>query len=121
MIRDDPPTHERVAQVYQNQKASRDSSQIKNRKDDILLTRLQSGHHPFLHHYLHRLDPTQDPICPSYRLNEQDLNHWLCKCPAGDAIRQQVFGKRKGSIEWLATRPRNVVAYARKTLVNLVA
>ena len=36
---DDPPTHERVALVYQHQKASRDSKQIKNREDDVLLAR----------------------------------------------------------------------------------
>ena len=77
--------------------------------------------HPSLYQYLHRLDPTQGPILLPCRLNEQDLNDWLCECPAGDAIRQQVFGNQKASLEWLATRPRDVVAYARKTLVNLDA
>ena len=33
----DQPTHERIALIYQHQKASRDSKQIKNRKDDVLL------------------------------------------------------------------------------------
>ena len=120
-IRDDLPTHQRVAQVYQHQKASRDSKQLKTRKDDVLLARLRSSHQPSLHHYLYRLDPTQDPVCLSCRLDEQDLNHWLCECPAGDVIRQGVFGNHKGFLEWLATRPGDVVAYARKTLVNLDA
>ena len=40
-IYDNPPSHKCVTQVYQHQKASQDSKQIKNRKDDILLTRLQ--------------------------------------------------------------------------------
>ena len=121
MTRDDPPTHKRAAKVYQHQKASRDSKQIKNRKDDVLLARLQSGHHPSLHHYIHRLDPTQDPIFPSWRLSEQDLNHLICECPTREAIMQQMFGNHKGSLEWLATRPRDVVAYVRKTLVNVDA
>ena len=108
-IRDDPPTDERVSQVYQYQKASRDSKQIIN----------SLSHHPSLHHYLHPLDSTQEPICPSCRLDEQDLNHWFFECPAGDAIRQQVFGNHKGSLEWLVTQPGDVVAYARNTLVNL--
>ena len=69
MICDDPPIHERFAQVYQHQKASQDSKQIKNRKEVVLLARLRSGHY----HYLHRLDPTQDPICPPCRFDEQDL------------------------------------------------
>ena len=26
----------------------------------------------------HQLDPSHDPICPKYPLDEQDLHHWLC-------------------------------------------
>ena len=48
-IRDDPLTPERVALIYQHQKASRDSKQVKNQNDYVLLARLRSGHHPFLH------------------------------------------------------------------------
>ena len=65
IIHDDSSTSERVTQVYQNQKASWDSKQIEKRKDDALLARLRSGPHPSLQHYLHWLDPAQDPICPS--------------------------------------------------------
>lgn len=52
-----------------------------------MLACLRSCHHPSVHQYLRRLDPTQDPICLTCRLDEQDLSHWLCKCPAGDAMR----------------------------------
>lgn len=55
-IRDDPLTPERVALIYQHRKASRDSKQVKNQNDYVLLARLRSGHHPFLHQYLYRLD-----------------------------------------------------------------
>ena len=34
--------------------------------------------------------------------------------------RQRVFGNHQGSLEWLATLPGDVVAYARKTLVTLM-
>ena len=98
-IRNDPPTHERIALIYQHQKVSRDSKQIKNQKTDVLLACLRSGHHTSPYQYLHRLDPSQDPICPKCHLYEQDLNHWLCECPAGDATRQKVFGNHKGSLE----------------------
>ena len=54
-------------------------------------------------------------------LDEQNLYYWLCECPAATIIRQQVFGNYKGSLEWLATSPGDVVAYAKKTLVNLDA
>ena len=84
-----------------------------------MFARLRFGNNPSPHQYLHRLNPPQDPICLKCHLDEQDLHHWLCECPAGTAIRQQVFGNHKGSLEWLATRPGDVVACARKALVNL--
>ena len=65
MIRDDPPTQEQVVQIYEHQKASWKPKQMKNRKDNVVLTRLRSDHHPSLYHYLHQLDPTQDSICSS--------------------------------------------------------
>ena len=101
IIRDDPPTHERVALIYQHQKDSRNSKEIKNRKDNLLLARLRSSHHPSLHQYLHRLDSSQDPICPKCRIDEQDLHHWLWECAVGDAMKQKVFGNHKGSLESL--------------------
>ena len=52
-IRDAPPIHERVAFVYQHRRVSRDAKQINSRKDDVLLSRLRSGHHPSLKQYLH--------------------------------------------------------------------
>ena len=86
-IRDNPPAHERVALIYKHQKASRDAKQIKNRKDEVLLASLRSGHHPSLQKYLQRLDPAKDPNCPKCRLAEQDLYHWLCDCPAITVLR----------------------------------
>lgn len=57
-------------------------------EDEVLLTRLQSCHHPSLHQYLHGHDPAKDLVCPLCCLEEQDLMHWLCDCPAGDVMRQ---------------------------------
>ena len=67
------------------------------------------------------INPSQDPICPNCHEEEQDLVHWLSDCPALLSVRQRVFGCHQGSLEWLATRPGDVVVYARKTLVNLDA
>ena len=88
---------------------------------DVLLARLRSAHHPSLKQYLHQLDPLQDPICPNGHLEKQDLHHWLCECSPLITMRLLVFGFHQGSLEWLATRPGDVVAYTRKTLVNLDA
>ena len=101
-------------------KISHDTKQINNRKDDIFVARLRSGHHPSLRQYLNRLNLSQDPISPNCRLEVQDLRHWLCECPATMTIRQRMFGNHQGSLEWLATRLEDVAPFARKTLVNLV-
>ena len=65
---DTPPTHERIDSIYQRLRVSRDAKHINNRKDDVLLARLQSDHHPSLKQYLHRPDPSKDPICLNCRL-----------------------------------------------------
>ena len=57
-IRYAPPIHKPVASVYKHRRVSRDAKQINNRKDNVLIARLQSGHHPSLKQYLHRLDPS---------------------------------------------------------------
>ena len=92
IFRDAPPKHERVAAVYHLRRVSRDTKQIKSRQDDNLLARIRSGHHPSLKQYLHRLDPSQDPICPNCRLEEQDLRQWLCECPALITIGNECLG-----------------------------
>ena len=120
-IRDVPPTHERVAAVCHHRRVSRDTKQIKNRRDDVLLACLRSGHHSSLMQYLHRLDPSQDRLCQNCCLEEQNLHHWLCECPALITMRQRVFGYPQGSLKWLATQPGDIVAFSRKTLVNLDA
>ena len=118
-ICDAPPSHERVASVYQHQRVSCNAKQLNNRKYDVLLAHLPSGHHPSLKQYLHWLDPSQDLICPNCRLEEHDLLHLLCECPALATIRKWVFGYHQRTLEWLATRSGDVMAYTRNTLVNL--
>ena len=115
-IRNALPSHERAALIYQHRKAW-DAKHSNNRKDDVLLARPRSRHHPFLRQYLNRLDPFQDPIC----LEVQDLFHWLCECPALMIVRHGVFRNHQGSLEWLFIRSGDVVAYAKKTSVNLDA
>ena len=102
-IRNAPRTHERVAAIYKHRRVSRDAKQINSRKDDVLIARLRSSHHPSLWQYLHRLDPAQDPTCPNCQQAEQDLIHWLRDCPALLSMGQRVFGCHQGSLEWFAT------------------
>ena len=98
-IRDAPKTHEWVALVYQHRRVSCDAKQTNNRKDDVLLARLQAGHRTSLKQYLNRFYSSQDPICLNCCLEEQDLLHWLCDCPALMTVRQRVFGNYQVSLE----------------------
>ena len=94
-VRDVPPTHERVAAVCKLRSFHRDVKQITSRRDDVLIARLRSGHHPSLKRYLHRVDPSQDPNCPNCQEEEQDLVHCFRDCPALLSVRQRV-GAIKG-------------------------
>ena len=98
-VRDAPPTHDRVAAFYKLRSFHRDVKQITNRRDEVLIACLRSGHHPSLKQYLHRLDPSQHPICPNCQKEQQDLAHWLRNCPALSSMRQRVFGCHQGSLE----------------------
>ena len=50
---------------------------------------------------------------------EHTLQHWLLECLVGDAVQQRAFGNHQGSLKWLVIRPRNVIVFTRKTLVDL--
>ena len=118
-------THQQYEHVAQanilTPKASRDFKQIRNHKKTYCLL----DYDPVtIHLSITFIDLTQlktQCLRHSSCLNEQDLYQWLCKCSAGSAIRQQALGCHNGSLEWLSTRPTDVVAYKKKTLLNLDA
>ena len=116
LFRGDSPSHARTSEIYQHRK-----TKIKSRRDDVLIARLHSGHQLSLKAYHHRIDREIGPMCPSCLQAEHTLQHWLLECPAGDAIRQRVFGNHQGSLEWFPTRLGDVIAFTWKTLVELNA
>ena len=118
-IQDDAITHDCTKEIYSHYGPSIDTEQITKRANEVLLAILRAGHHLVLQAYLHRLDPDVDPTCPFCNEDQRTLQHWLISCPAGERIQQQMFGCHRGRLEWLATDPKAVVAYAKKTLVNL--
>ena len=121
LFRDGPPLHARKTKIYEDRKTSTDLQQIKICRDDVLIARFCFWHHLSLKALYHRTDPEIDPTCPSYQQAEHTLQHSFLECPTGDAIRQRVFGNHQGSLKWLPSRPGDVIAFARKTLVDLDA
>ena len=97
-FRDEPPSHARTSEIYQRCKTSIDLQQIQSR-DEVLIVRLCSKHHLSLKAHHHRINPEIGPTCPSCQQAEHTLQHWLLECPAGDTIRQRVFGNHQGSLK----------------------
>ena len=113
--------HERTRKIYAKRSKERDKG-VSPRANQVLLARLRSGHHEALRAYMHRINPDIDATCPACYENgttseEMTLEHWLCDCPAGAEWRMREFGTHSGSLDWLATYPETVIAYARETLV----
>ena len=119
IIKDPDISHERTKEIYSKVNRRLDEAQVHSKEDEILLSRLRSGHHPWLRAYANRMNPDIDPLCPSCREEAQTLQHWLIVCPAIELCRQRVFGPFEGQLEWLATHPKMTIAFARRTLVPL--
>ena len=64
-IQDAAITHDRTKEIYSHYRPYTDAEQITKRADEVLLTRLHTGHQSALQAYLHRLDPDVDSTCPS--------------------------------------------------------
>ncbi len=86
-------------------------------RDAVLLARQRAGHTPLLKAYANQLDATVDPKCPSCGEEPQTVAHWLQRCPAAVALRQQLFGEPSPPLSVLTTKPGSVLALARKTLL----
>ena len=122
LFSDDPLSHVWTSKIYQHCKTLIDLlQQLQSWRDDVLIARLHSGHHLSLKAHHHQIDSEIDPTCPSCQQADHTLQQWLMECPAGGAIRQWVFGNHQRSLKWLTTRPGEVLAFSRKTLVDLDA
>jgi hypothetical protein len=67
---------------------AKNTLQINNRRDDIVLTRLKIGHTYITHNYLLKGEP--QPVC-TYCQCPYTVKHILLQCTALSAIRQQYY------------------------------
>ena len=115
-IKDPSCTHERTKEVYGALSKARDS-QVKTRKDQSILAKLRSGHYVGLRAYQYRIQSgVPDPTCPLCGEDDQDLEHWLTRCPATAARRLELFDGGSGCLDCLTRSPLGVLALARETL-----
>ena len=125
IIKDSEIQHARTREVYRC-KSSQKEKKVSNRKDEVLLARLRTGHHFGFKSYQHRLNNEEDPTCP--RCEESSKNqclmrplcldnveHWL-ECDATAEARMREFGRTDVGISILTEDPKGSVALARRTL-----
>ena len=117
IIKDPPNTHPRTHKVYSA--LSRDRERLINsREDQSLLAKLRSGHYVGLRAYKNRIDPSTSPTCNLCGEEDQDLEHWLVRCPATAKERLFLFGEHSGSLDCLTRFPRESLTLGRKTLLG---
>ena len=125
VIKDGVIEHPMIKLAYSCKSKSKEKL-ISNRKDQVLLARLRSGHHNGFKSYQHRLNEEEDPSCPRcterslteevmQTVNLDTVEHWL-GCDATAAARMKDFGRYKVGLDILTSDPRNSVAHARRTL-----
>ena len=115
-IKDDPPTHERTKAVYIAHSSKLDR-ELPTRSDQVLLTRIRSGHHLAFRAYKHRLDDEIDPTCPRCDAPQHTLEHWLQDCQGVFAAKSELLEETEPGLEVLGTKPIRSTALARRTLL----
>ena len=90
-VQDGPIKHARTAAVYKNINRKRDLMVVKNRKEGALLAELRSGHCLKLQEYRHRIGLEETATCPICEEEDQDVEHWLLRCPGTLSARQSLF------------------------------
>ena len=66
--------------------------------------------------YRHMLHESVSEICPRCQESDHTLEHWLLKCQATLAAKQDIFGT--GEISILTKEPKKAIALARRTLLG---
>ena len=114
-IKDDISTHDRTARVYSKLSQTREA-EVKSRADQVLLSRIRSGHHWAFESYHKLVDDGHDTTCKECGSELHDLEHWLCHCPANSHIRMRYFGTVDVSLDILTERPADAILFTRAAL-----
>ena len=116
-IKDSEPQHHLVSKTYKGYNRKRADSKIESRKDGALLAQLRAGHCLHLSHYKNRIDSTKSATCPRCGEEEETVPHWI-RCPATIRTREEIFGKSDLNLDILTTNPIEILAFAKKTLLE---
>lgn len=111
---DDPPTHVRTRKVYSMLSKKKERT-IDNRRDQVMLARIRSGHHMGFAEYRHRVDGKTNPTCNRCDDANDSVEHWLA-CDGTEAARANLFESCDVDLSILTDKPQECITLARRTL-----
>ena len=108
-VQDPPSGHTRTQRIFEAGPPKRIPV---SREEEVLLSRLRSGHALYLAAYRTKTGQGPDPTCPKCGEAPETLEHWLQVCPANMALRHAAFGDAFPPLSVLCTEPRQVLQYS---------
>ena len=115
----DSISHERTRKAYEFQSKARERNEINNRRDQVNLAQLRSGHHTAFKAYKNRLDDKVDPMCPLCKEEPHTAEHWW-GCTSTLTLRKELFqDEAEMGIALLSRYPSKSIALAKKTLFGV--
>ena len=106
--------HQLTNDVYAKYSEEKEK-RVKNRRDQVLLARIRSGHYMGFMHYRHRIGKRDSAECERCGFGDDDVSHWL-ECPGTLAARTTLFEHYTVGLSILTEKPIESIALARRTL-----
>lgn len=85
------PRHGKMKEIDESMPSARFlklTSQFPRRNTSILM-QLRTGHAP-LNKFLHKIGKAESPMCPACEMEEEDVSHYLLRCPRYDTYRLKI-------------------------------
>ena len=113
--------HERALETYQERRMPRFEVEAKwSRRIRTEYARLRTGHSKNLKYYRYVIETEDDPICDQCGMEEETIDHVLCRCPALEEARVRQVNGGEVTISMMVTDPescRKILATRFKELV----
>ena len=84
----------------------------RTRHNDVLLHQLRLNRPPYLHFTKYKWGKVDSPTCPHCSDGDEDVDHFLLRCPRWAALRARVFGPSP-DITILQQHASRVISYLR--------
>lgn len=110
-FKEPPPQTPQVRAVYCHGPLAKPTH---DRKTEVTLARLRSGHSTLLAAYQHMVGRSDSPICPRCEVGAETLSHFMQDCPSTIRARIECFGTHVPHLSCLSTEPKAAASYLRR-------